>query len=72
MPETHPEHAPGAGLKVLVVGGGLSGMASALALRQAGHDVTVFERMPELKEVSTWPSRRDHAYKSQKRKLTIG
>ncbi|KAI0967467.1 hypothetical protein F4678DRAFT_445568 [Xylaria arbuscula] len=33
---------------VLVVGCGLSGLASALAIVQAGHRVTVFERSVEL------------------------
>lgn len=36
---------------VLVVGCGLSGLASALALAQTGHRVTVFERSLELQEV---------------------
>lgn len=38
-------------LSVLVVGCGLSGLASALALAQAGHRVTVFERSAKLQEV---------------------
>ncbi|MDB5293352.1 MAG: Salicylate hydroxylase [Phycisphaerales bacterium] len=33
-----------AALRVAVLGGSLGGLAAALALRQAGHDVTVYER----------------------------
>lgn len=40
-------------MNILIIGGGLCGLATALALRQAGHDVGVFERAPELKEVCT-------------------
>ena len=36
---------------VLAVGCGLSGLASALALAQTGHRVTVFERSSKLQEV---------------------
>ncbi|TQN64249.1 FAD-dependent monooxygenase OpS4 [Colletotrichum shisoi] len=38
-------------LSVLVVGCGLSGLASALALAQAGQRVTVFERCAKLQEI---------------------
>lgn len=38
-------------MNILIIGGGLCGLATALALRQAGHNVRVFERAPELKEV---------------------
>jgi len=37
--------------KVAVLGGGLAGLAAALAFRQQGADVTVFEQANELKEV---------------------
>lgn len=36
---------------VLIVGCGLSGLASALALAQAGHHVTIFERSAKLQEI---------------------
>ncbi|KAH8815293.1 hypothetical protein F5884DRAFT_663124 [Xylogone sp. PMI_703] len=32
------------GLKIIVVGGGLCGLAAALALRQQGHDISLFEQ----------------------------
>ncbi|KAH7312712.1 FAD binding domain-containing protein [Stachybotrys elegans] len=38
-------------LRFLIVGGGLASLASALALKQAGHDVTIFERMPRLQQI---------------------
>ena len=38
---------------VLVIGAGLAGLATAISIQQAGHQVTVLERMPEIREVST-------------------
>lgn len=44
----------------MVVGGGISGLASAIALRQAGWEVRVLERATELREIgagiSLWPN----------------
>ena len=46
--------------RVAVVGGGIAGLATALALRQRGADVAVYERAPALREVgagiSVWPN----------------
>jgi FAD-dependent urate hydroxylase len=39
------------GVRALVVGGGIGGLAAAVALRRAGHDVTVYERAERLREV---------------------
>lgn len=45
---------------MIVAGGGIGGMAAALALHRAGLDVTVFERAPAFAEVGTgmslWPN----------------
>ncbi|KKY32762.1 putative salicylate hydroxylase [Diaporthe ampelina] len=38
-------------LNILVVGAGLGGLATAIALRRTGHHVTVFEQAPQLMEV---------------------
>src|ERR1700742_1527197 len=37
--------------KVVIVGGGIGGLAAALALLKRGVDVEVYEQAPELKEV---------------------
>ena len=37
--------------KVAVAGGGIGGLTAAIALRRAGFQVSVFERVPELREV---------------------
>lgn len=39
---------PSTGRRVAVVGGGPAGLAAAAELRIAGHDVTIFERQPQL------------------------
>ena len=36
--------------RILIAGGGIGGMAAALALLNEGHDVHVYEQAPELKE----------------------
>ena len=46
--------------KLIISGGGIGGMAAALALHRAGMDVTVYERSPAFAEVgagmSLWPN----------------
>jgi salicylate hydroxylase len=39
------------GMRIAIVGGGLGGLATALFLRQAGLDATVYEQAPDLREV---------------------
>ena len=38
-------------MRALVVGGGIGGLAAATALRQAGHEVSVYERAERFREV---------------------
>ncbi len=46
--------------KVLVIGGGIGGLCAGIALKQAGFEVELFERAPEIREVgagiSIWPN----------------
>ena len=39
--------------RILIIGGGLAGLATAIAVTLAGHEALIFERMPELKEART-------------------
>jgi 2-polyprenyl-6-methoxyphenol hydroxylase-like FAD-dependent oxidoreductase len=39
--------------KVIIIGGGIGGVTAAIALKQTGLDVTVFERAEELREVGS-------------------
>src|SRR5579864_8832918 len=47
-------------MKAVIVGGGIAGLASALALTRRGWQVEVLERAPEFAEVgaglSVWPN----------------
>jgi len=46
--------------RALIVGGGIAGLSSAIALRDAGFDVEIFEQAPELvpmgAALSLWPN----------------
>jgi 2-polyprenyl-6-methoxyphenol hydroxylase-like FAD-dependent oxidoreductase len=39
--------------KAIVIGAGIGGLSTAIGLRRIGMDVTVYERMPELREVGS-------------------
>lgn len=39
------------GLKIGIAGGGVGGLSAGIALRQQGHDVTVFEQAPQFSRV---------------------
>src|SRR2546421_11399233 len=43
----------GASTKAIIIGGGIGGLTTAIALQQAGIDVTVLERAEELLEVGS-------------------
>lgn len=45
---------PSTGRSVAVIGGGPAGLAAAAGLRTAGHDVTIFDRQPELGGLATY------------------
>ncbi|KAB8189580.1 NAD(P)-binding protein [Nonomuraea phyllanthi] len=40
-------------MRIVVVGAGLGGVAAAAGLHRTGHEVTLFERAPELREAGT-------------------
>ena len=43
-----PEIPPATGKKIAVVGGGPAGLSNAFYLRLFGHDITIYESLPEL------------------------
>ena len=43
-----PAVAPATGKKIAVIGGGPGGLTAAFFLRRKGHDVTVYDAMPEM------------------------
>lgn len=42
-------------ISVIIVGGGLAGLATAIGLQRAGHQVTVLEKSPVLGQVCLQP-----------------
>ena len=44
--------APSCQLNVVIVGAGIGGLGAALAIKHAGHHVTVLEQAPDFVEVS--------------------
>jgi 2-polyprenyl-6-methoxyphenol hydroxylase-like FAD-dependent oxidoreductase len=57
---TRPPYRRGMDDRALVIGAGIAGLATAIALQRAGRDVLVLERAPQLREVgagvSLWPN----------------
>jgi 2-polyprenyl-6-methoxyphenol hydroxylase-like FAD-dependent oxidoreductase len=51
-------------MKVLIVGGGIGGMAAALALHQAGIDAEVFEQVREVRELGVGINTLPHAIRA--------
>lgn len=41
-------------LRILIVGCGLGGLVTAIACKRSGHEVTILEQSPELREASTY------------------
>jgi salicylate hydroxylase len=42
---------PTVSLEIAIIGAGVGGLSNAIALKQAGHDVVVFEQASALSEV---------------------
>ena len=48
-------------MKIVIAGGGITGCAAAMLLHQAGHDVTVFEAVPQVSELGVGINLLPHA-----------
>lgn len=48
-------------MKITIAGGGITGCAAAMLLHQAGHDVTVYEAVPEVSELGVGINLLPHA-----------
>src|SRR5262245_53478755 len=57
----------GADTAVLIIGGGIGGLAAAVALRRVGLRAQVFERAPELREMGAGLSLWSNAVKALRR-----
>lgn len=47
-------------MRITIIGGGIGGLTTAIAMRRRGHEVNVYERAPELREagagITLWPN----------------
>jgi 5-methylphenazine-1-carboxylate 1-monooxygenase len=48
-------------LRITIIGGGIGGLTAALALRRQGHEITVFEQVPEIKALGVGINLLPHA-----------
>jgi salicylate hydroxylase len=52
-------------MRVIIVGAGIGGTTAAIALKQEGIDVRIYERAEELKEVGAGVSLRPNALRAR-------
>lgn len=54
-PTVQPSQTAHVSLNIIIVGAGLGGLATAIALASTGHTVTIYEQAPQLGEVLSYP-----------------
>ena len=55
------KHGKGHSMKIMIIGAGIGGLTTALALHKAGHQVEVFEQVPEIKALGVGINLLPHA-----------
>ena len=59
-------------MHVLIIGGGIGGLATALSLQKAGIEATVFEAVPEIRPLGVGINMLPHAVRELNRTGTAG